>query len=127
MKKRKSIQEEYKIWVFVAEAYGYVVQLRPYHDTKKRKQVAAFIKWGLEENVVLRLMERLTTTFSVYIFMDNYFTTFCLLTDLGVINTLATGVLDINSLHKCTIIGNKQLQKKKRGPFEQRTSSKKAV
>ena len=59
--------------------------------------------------------------------MDNYFTTFCLITDLGVNNTLATGVLDINSLHKCTIIGNKQLQKKKRGPFEQRTSSKKAV
>ena len=111
-KKEKSIQEEYKIWITVAKAYGYVVQLRPYHDTKKRKQVASSIKWRLEENVVLRLMERLTKTFSVYIFMDNYFTTFCLLIDLGVNNTLATGVLDINSLHKCIIIGNKQLLQK---------------
>ena len=72
-------------------------------------------------------MERLTTTSSFDIFMDNYFTTFCLLTDLGVNDTLATDVLNINSLRKCTIIGKKQLQKKKRGHFEQRTLSKKAV
>ena len=33
----KSIQEKYKIWVLVAETYGYVVQFRPYQGTKKRK------------------------------------------------------------------------------------------
>ena len=42
----KSIQEEYKIWVFVAEEYGYVVQFRPYQDAKKGKQVASTTKWG---------------------------------------------------------------------------------
>ena len=59
--------------------------------------------------------------------MDNYFTSFCLLTHLGVNNILATAMLNKNRLHKCTIIGNKQLQKKEHGHFEQRTSSRKAV
>ena len=59
--------------------------------------------------------------------MDNYFTSFCLLTHLGVNNILATAMLNKNRLHKCTIIGNKQLQKKERGHFEQRMSSRKAV
>ena len=59
----KSIQEEYKIWVVVAEAYGYVVQFRPYQDGKEGKQVASYTKWGLGENVVLGLMEPLTPKF----------------------------------------------------------------
>ena len=60
--------------------------------------------------------------------MDNYFTSFRLLTHLGVNNIRAKRVLKKNRLRKCTMIGDKQLQKKKeRGQFEQRTSSKKAV
>ena len=51
----KSIQEEYKIWVLTVEAYGYVVQFRPYQGAKKGKQVASSGKWELGENVVLRL------------------------------------------------------------------------
>ena len=51
----KSIQEEYKIWDLTAEAYGYVVQFKPYQSVKKGKQVAPSAKWELEENVVLRL------------------------------------------------------------------------
>ena len=123
----KSIQEEYKIWVLVAEAYGYVVQFRPYHGTRKEKQVASSTKWGLGENIILRLMEYLNPTFSFEMVMDNYFTSFCLLTHLGVNNILMTYVLNKNRLHKCTIIGNKQLEKKERGHFEQRTSNRKAV
>ena len=56
----KSIREEYKIWVLVAEAYGYVVQFRLYQGGKKGKQVASCTKGGLGENVVLRLLECLT-------------------------------------------------------------------
>ena len=56
----KSIQEEYKIWVLVAEAYEYVVQLRLYKGAKKGKQVASSTKWELGENVVLPLMECLS-------------------------------------------------------------------
>ena len=59
--------------------------------------------------------------------MDNYFTSFCLLTRLGVDNIRATGVLNKNSLRKCITIGEKQLQKKERGHFKQSTSRKKAV
>ena len=55
-------------------------------------------------------MERLTPTFSFDMFMDNYFTSFRLLTDLTVNNILATGVLSKNRLRKYTIIVNKQLQ-----------------
>ena len=51
--------------------------------------------------------------------MDNYFTSFRLLTYLGVNNIRATGMLNKNRLRKCTIIGDKQLQKKGRDHFEQ--------
>ena len=107
----KSIQEEYKIWVLVAEAYEYVVQLRLYKGAKKGKQVASSARWELGENLVLPLMECLSSTFSFD--MDNYFTSFCLLIHLGVNNIRATGVLNKNRLSKCTTIGDKQLQKKK--------------
>ena len=82
----KSIQEEYKIWVLAAEAYGYVVQFRSYQVTKKGKEAASSSKWGLEENVALRLMEGLTPTFSFDMSMHNYFTSFRLFTHLGVNN-----------------------------------------
>ena len=61
---KKSIQEEYKICVLTEEAYGYVVPFRPYQAAKKEKQVASSTKWGFGENLVLRLMECLTPTFS---------------------------------------------------------------
>ena len=51
--------------------------------------------------------------------MDNYFTSFCLLSHLEVNNIRARGVLKNNSLYKYIIIGDKQLQKEKRGQFEQ--------
>ena len=57
-------------------------------------------------------MECLTPSFSFAIFIDNYFTTFRLLTFLGVNNTRATGVLNKNRLRKCTFIGDKQRQKR---------------
>ena len=54
-------------------------------------------------------MECLTPTFPFDIFMDNYFTSFRLLTHLVVNNIWAIGVLNKNRLLKCT--GDKQLQK----------------
>ena len=74
-------------------------------------------------------------SYSYHIFMDNYFTSFLLLTHLGVYlsvfnsNALnyirVTGGLNKNMLSKCTITGGKQLQKKERYHFEQCISSKK--
>ena len=89
-------------------AYGSVVQFTPYQGAKKGKQVVSSTKCRFE-NVVLRLMECLTPTFSFDVFMDNYFTSFCLLTYLGVNNIQATGVLNNSRLRKYTIIGDKQL------------------
>ena len=40
----KSIQEKYKTWVVVAEAYGYEVQLRLYQSAKEGKQVVSSTK-----------------------------------------------------------------------------------
>ena len=54
--------------------------------------------------------------------MDNYFQSFRLLTHLGIKNIQASGVLNKNRLRKCTIIGDKHLEKKKRGHFEQRSA-----
>ena len=60
-------------------------------------------KWRLGENVVLWLMECLTPFVSFDIFLDNYFTSFRLLTHVGVNNIRATRVLVKNSLRTCTI------------------------
>ena len=79
----------------------------------KHSKVSSFTKWRLEENTVLRLMKCLTPSVSFDIFMDNYFTSFCLLTHLGVNNIRTTRVLNKNRLCKCTIIEEKQLQKKR--------------
>ena len=57
-------------------------------------------------------MECLTPSASFDIFMDNYFISFRLLTHLGVNNIRTTRVLNKNRLRKCTIIGDKQLQKR---------------
>ena len=68
-----------------------------------------------------------TPIVSFEIFLDNYFTSFRLLTHLRVKNIWAARVFNNNRLRKCTIIGDKHLKNKERGHFEQRTSSKKAV
>ena len=114
------IQEEYKIWVLIAETYGYVFRFRSYPGTKKGKQVASSAKWELWENFVFQLQ-------SFDIFTDNYFTSFCLLTHVGANNVRATAALNKKRLRKCTITRDKPLQKKERDHFEQHTSSKKAV
>ena len=99
---------------------------------RKNSKVSSSTKWKLGENVVLRLIECLTPSLSFEIFMDNYFTPFCLLPHLGVNNIRAKRVVNIRSRknvrsRECTIIGDKQLQKRERANFEQRISSKKAV
>ena len=43
--------------------------------------------------------------------MDNHFKSFRLVTHLGVNNIRATSVFNKNSLRKCTILGDKHLQK----------------
>ena len=78
----------------------------------KLSKVSSSIKWRLRENFVLRLMQCLPPTFSFDVFMDNYFACFRLLTHLvGVNNIRATRVLNKKRLRKCTITGEKLLQK----------------
>ena len=76
----------YNILVLV-DAYGCVVQFEPYQGVKKGKQVSASTKWGLGENVVLQLMGCLPPTVSYHMFMNNYYTSFRLLTYVRVNNT----------------------------------------
>ena len=52
----------------------------------------------------------LNSNFKFKYIYDNYFTSFGLLTHLGVNNIRAAGVLNKNGLGKCTVIGGKQLQ-----------------
>ena len=57
--------------------------------------------------------------------MDNYFhifSSFCQLTHVGVNMIWASGVFNKNRLRKYTIIGDKQVQKKECGHFEQRST-----
>ena len=90
----------------------------------KHPKTSSSSKWRLGENVVLRLLGCLS--FDIFI-MNNYFTSFRLLTHIGVNNIRAARVLNKNRLRKCTINGEKHLQKKGTLHFEQFTSSKKAV
>ena len=57
-------------------------------------------------------MECLTPSVSFDTFMNKYFTSFRLLILLGLNKVQATRMLNKNRLRKCTIIGDKQLQKK---------------
>ena len=84
----------------------------------KQSKVSPSTKGELGKNVVLQLMECLTSSVSFEIFIDNYFPSFRLPTHLGVNNIRATRVLNKNRLCKCTIIRDKQLPKKNRGHFE---------
>ena len=83
----------------------------------KNFKVSSSTKWRLGGNVGLRMMECLTPSVSFDIFMDNYFTSFRLLTQHGVNNIRATRVLSKNRLRKYNIIGDKQLQKRECGHF----------
>ena len=71
----------------------------------------------IRKKLCSELMECLTPSISFKIFMDNYFTSFCLPTHLGVNSIRATRVLNKNRLHKCTIIAEKQLQKRNVAAF----------
>ena len=74
-------------------------------------------KWKLGENVVLLLIECLTPSFHfdyLWITISHLFHISHLLTRLGVSNIRATRVPNKNRLPKCAIIGEKQLQKKKK-------------
>ena len=68
----------------------------------------------------------LIPTVSLDMIKDNYFTSFRLLThltfELTIFSIRATGVLNKKRLRKCTSIGGKQLQKKERDRFEQRSA-----
>ena len=93
----------------------------------KQSKIFPSTKWRLGENVAPQLMECLNLSVSFEIFMDNYFISFRLLTHLGVYNIRVTHVFSKNRLHKCTIIGGKQMKEKERGHVKQRISSIKAV
>ena len=101
---------------------SYLVRYRPYQDTNKEKQGASSTKWKSGHNVVLQLMECLTSTVNFDLFMVTipHLFSFCLLTHLKVNNIRAKGVFNKNRLCKYTIIGDKQLQKNQRGYFKER-------
>ena len=121
----KLIQVGYKM--LVLEAYGRVVQFKPYQGVTKEKRVASSTKWRLGENVVLGLMKCLPPTVSHHIFLNNYFTSFRLLIHFGFNNIRATGVLNKNRLSNCIIIGDKQLQKRNVATLNIAYQEKKAV
>ena len=75
-----------------------------FNDTERANIPKFPLEWRLWENVALRLMGCLTSSVNFDILMDNYFTSFRLLT-----NIRATRALNKNRLNKCTIIGSKQL------------------
>ena len=100
----------------------YWAHYRPYQGSKKGKQVPSSATQGLGHNIVLGLMKCLTPTLSFYLFMDNYFTSFCLFVCLPIThlnNIQAKGTFNKNRLCKYTIIGDRQQQKKEQGHFEQ--------
>ena len=60
----------------------------------------------------MQIMACLTAGASFDAFIGNYFTSFRLLTHLGVTNVRATRMLNRNRLRKCTTTGDKHLEKR---------------
>ena len=78
----------------------------------KQSKVSLSTERRLGENIVLQLIVCLTPSVIFEIFLDNYFISLCLLTNLGVNNIRAAYKLNKNRLCNCTIIGDKQLKKR---------------
>ena len=93
----------------------------------KHSKVSSFTNWRLGENIVLKLMKCLTPIVSFDIFMDNYLTSFVCLPTFELTTFKQHVCSTKNMLHKCTIIEDKEPQKKESGHFEQSTFSEKAV
>ena len=109
---------------------SYLVHYRSYQGVTKGKQVASFTKWGLRDNVVLRLMECLTPTVSCHLFMANYFTSFrlfvCLATleltkceqvvcstKIGYANTLSSGTNSCKKRNVATLNSAAHIKQKR--------------
>ena len=88
------------------------------------------MKWGLGDNVVLRLMECLTPTVSFDLFMDNYFTSFRLFvclptlelttfeqevcsTKIGYANTLSSGTNSCKKRNVATLNSAAHIKQKR--------------
>ena len=97
----KPICVGYKVWVLVTEAYQCAIKVQPYQGAKNCKRIATSTSWRLGEHVFLNLMECLTQLVNYHVFMDNYFTSVCLLTYQGDHGIRATGVLSKLKLKKC--------------------------
>ena len=74
--------------------------------------------WRLGESL-RRLMECLTPSVSFDIFMDNYFTSFRLLTHLGANNIRTTRVFKKIGYANALSLGTNSCKKKERGHFKQ--------
>ena len=77
------------------------VQFESYQCVKKVKQVASSTQWRSGENVVLPLMECLLPFVRCHMFINSYFTSFHLLTNLEANNIRAIVVLNKKSFCKC--------------------------
>ena len=109
---------------------SYLVHYRSYQGVTKGKQVASFTKWGLRDNVVLRLMECLTPTVSCHLFMANYFTSFRIFVSLptlelticeqvvsstktGYANTPPSGINSCNKKERANLKSAAHIKKKR--------------
>ena len=75
----------YKIWV-LAETYDCVVQLLVVQGAEKEKQVTSFILMMIRRKRCFVTVKCLPLIISLHIRIENYFTSFRLLTHLGVNN-----------------------------------------
>ena len=109
---------------------SYLVHYRPYQCAKKGKEVVSSTKWGLGDNIVLRLMECLTPIISFDLLMDNYFASFRLfvcwpaleLTEfeqvvcpskIGYVNTLSSGINSCKKRNVATLNSAAHIKQKR--------------
>ena len=92
----------------------------------KHSKVSPSTKWRLGENVVLQLMECLTPSVSLKYLWITISHLFVCLPTLE-LTTFENTCAQQKYVRKYTIVGDKQLHKKERAKFGQRTASKKAV
>lgn len=114
--KGKPVRFGFKMWC-LASYDGYLFQFIPYGGRNVQGIKKIF---GLGEEVVINLLQVLTTKSAHKVYFDNFFTTYKLLVHLKNEGYQATGTIRENRMMKCPLETCKVIGKKVRGSMDAR-------
>lgn len=119
----KPIRFGYKAWC-MATRLGYLIQAIPYQGASTGNTNPDL---GVGGSVVTSLVAKLPDNFPVHVYMDNFFTSFKLLTALKDAGHQGTGTIRANRVENAPFQPLQDMKKTARGTYEQITDEKSRV